>query len=74
MPDTIKRKFVTEVDQITIELVLMFQVLFHQQPQVEYMFSGIILCALKPACSSYNICSAWFTSPLRITRSMTLLA
>ena len=38
VPDTIQR-FI-EVDGIMIELPLVSQVLFHQQPQVEYLFSG----------------------------------
>ena len=29
-----------EVDEIMKEFVLMFQMLFHQQPEVEYMFSS----------------------------------
>ena len=38
MPDTIERFL--EVEEIMIELLLMFQVLFHQQAQVEYLFRG----------------------------------
>ena len=28
------------IDEINAQLILVFQVLFHQQPQVEYLFSG----------------------------------
>ena len=38
MPDTIE--CFPEVDEIMIELLLMFQVLFHLQPRVEYLFRG----------------------------------
>ena len=38
MPDTIKRFL--EVYEIMIELLMVFQVLFHQQPQVEYLFNS----------------------------------
>ena len=58
-----------EVAEIMIELLPMFQALFHQKPHVEYRcsVSVVLLCDLKPACSSSKIGSAW------LTRSITLL-
>ena len=57
------------------ELLLICQVLFHQQHQVEDLCSvvGLLLCDLKHACSSSKVCSAWFTNLLKITRSLSLL-
>ena len=42
-------------------------------PVASNWISVLWCCDLKPACSSSKICSAWFTSLLRITHSMTLL-
>ena len=38
VPGTIE--CVLEVDEIMMELLLMFEVLFHQESQVEYLFRG----------------------------------
>ena len=41
MPDTIERFL--KVDEIMKDLVLKFKVLYHQQPQVEQLFSSTYL-------------------------------
>ena len=59
MPDTTERFL--EVDEIVKALLLMFQVLLHQQSSGEYLII-VLLYDLKPASSSSKISSAWFTS------------
>ena len=80
MPDKIEHFL--EVDESMIELLLTFQVLFHKQPEVEYLFRGTPLWSetgvlrnklVSDQIQHSKICSAGFTSLLRTTRSMTLL-
>ena len=71
MPGTIE--CFIEVIETTKDLLRVFQIFFHQQLEVEYICSVVLIFDLKPACSSSKICSAWFTSLLRITHSVTLL-
>ena len=66
MSYTIERSL--EVDETMKELILMFQVLSINSLKFN-ICSVVLLCDIKPACSSSKIYSAWFTSLLRITHA-----
>ena len=66
MPDKIE--CFLEVGEIMKEFLLMFHVLSINTLKLT-ICSAVLLCDLKPACSSSRICSTWFTSLLRITHT-----
>ena len=67
MPYSVKGFF--EIDEDMVQILLVFEVLFTQDSEVE----DLLLPALNPACSSAIISSAWGLSLFKITFSMTLL-
>ena len=70
MPYSVKGFF--EIDEDMVQILLVLEVLFTQDSEVEDLFCGL-LPALNPACSSAIISSAWGLSLFKITFSMTLL-
>ena len=71
MPFSVKGFFEIDEDVVQILLVLVLEVLFTQDSEVEDLFCGA--SSLNPACSSAIISSAWGLSLFKITFSMTLL-
>ena len=45
-----------------VEILLMLQVFLAADPEIEYVFCGVLLPALKPACSSAVISCLWLVS------------
>ena len=70
MPYSVKGFF--EIDEDMVQILLVLEVLFTQDSEVE-ICSVALLPALNPACSSAIISSAWGLSLFKITFSMTLL-
>ena len=70
MPYPVKGLF--EVYEDMVEILLMLQVFFAEDPEIEYC-SVVLLPALTPACSSAMISSACDWSLFRMIFNMTLL-
>ena len=70
MPYSVKGLF--EINEDTVQILLMLEVLFTQDFKVEDLFCGAF-SALDPACSSAIISSAWGLSLFKMTFNMTLL-
>ena len=70
MPYSVKGFF--EINEDTVQILLMLEVLFTQDFKVEDLFCGAF-SALDPACSSAIISSAWGLSLFKMTFNMTLL-
>ena len=70
MPYSVKGFF--EINEDMVQILLMLEVLFTQDSDVEDLFCGTFP-TLNPACSSAIISSAWGLSLFKMTFSTTLL-